>query len=136
MLPIIPALFSIPRCTNYAQNYAGIMYQSLHTTHNSIHYSISCTHLTPPTHPLICQHLQNQWFLFLVLPADLLLQHLSPASLLWCSSLGIYQFVQVALTVILNLRLLHMTCVLGTLSGDLLHWMVRLNPSLPLLTTM
>ena len=47
MLPIIPALFSISRCTYYAQNYAGIMYQSLiqhHIqTHSKIDAGVECT---------------------------------------------------------------------------------------------
>ena len=87
-------------------------------------------HPTPPIHPL---HF-HQWFLLLVLPTDLLLQQLNRHLLLY-SSLVIYQSAPVALTVILNLQLLPMTCASGTLDGNHFNLMEHLNPSLLLLIT-
>ena len=93
------------------------LFPHLHTQYlcralHSLH-SVSYT-LTLPIHPLIYQPFHQQFL------QHLRLQCLNHPSL-WCSSLGLYQSVLVALTIILNLKCLHMTCVLSTLNGGHLH---------------
>ena len=102
--------------------------RAIHSPH-----SLSYTHLTLPIHPLICQLFHQQFLL--ALPTGLLQQCQNHPSL-WCSSLGIYPSVLVALTITLNLQCLRMIYMLDTLNGGHLHLMEHLNQNLLLLTTM